>query len=280
MKVRTCLLAAIAVTLLTTTTFADGPFDKFIPRGRLLRKLRDDVLGTPEPKQPTPAKRPDVANQKGPTPATRPAGQQQQQQPTRPQMVNSGADGFGMAVVVDKQQRVVVAQVAPNGNAAEAGLQRGDVILEAGGVELAAIEEYKEIAKMLGAGDQLELKVARRGRPSKVMLQYGQPPSLKDVEVGDVDTSSNRASARSSEQRTANRYGEDFSFVPPADDDSRPGMRSVIERSAVPARPASTQQSAYRSAASAQQTQRQQLEQLRRRQSVTGSGLRTQQSAR
>lgn len=321
MTIRTCLLATIAVTVLATTTFADSPFDKFLPRGRLLRKLRDDVMGPPEPKEPTPATKPN-ANQKGPTPAVRPTGQQRphpqatnnrgsqqqrpqanrQSQPKRPTTASSGADGFGMAVVIDKKDNIIVAQVSPKGNAAEAGLQRGDVIVEAGGVELTSIEEYQEIAKMLSAGDQLDLKVARRGKPSTVTLQYGQPPSLEDVEVGEVNSKTGNASAGSKSPRTssaASGYRNDFSFVPPADDDSRPGMRSVVERSAAPVHPASTQQRAMgqlrsnRPAAPPRQLQQtvsqqqqqiqllqQQLEQLRRQQGMTGSGLRTQRGSR
>ncbi len=319
MTIRTCLLATIAVTVLATTSFADGPFDKFLPRGRLLKKLRDEVMGSPEPKQPTPAAKPKGASQKGPTPAVRPSSQQRpqtssdrssqlqrsqanrQSQPKRPTMVNSGPDGFGMSVVIDKKDNIIVAQVAPKGNAAEAGLQRGDVVVEAGGVELTSIEEYQEIAKMLGAGDQLDLKVTRRGRPSTVTIQYGQPPSLEDVEVGDVNAQAGKlmtgSQAIQTESGVSRGYQNDFSFVPPADDDSRPGMRSVVERS-TPARPASTRQRAIgqlkstrpatppkqlpQNMSQQQQIQmlQQQLEQLRRQQGMTGSGLRNLRGGR
>ena len=187
MKNRICLFSLAAVVLLGTPTFADGPFDRFLPRGRLLKKLRDDIMGEPAPKQPTPAPKPNLAAQKGPTPAIRPSPQQRAQSPQqaksdRPTAVRSGVDGFGMAVVLDKNENLVVAQVAANGNAAEAGIRRGDVLVEAGGVELTSIEELEQIEKILGAGDQVELKVARNGRAAKVMLQHGQAPALEDVE--------------------------------------------------------------------------------------------------
>lgn len=308
MKTRICLLSLITAVLLGTTTFADGPFDKFLPRGRLLKKLRDDFVGQPTPKQPTPAKKPTQANQKGPTPATRHASQQRpttgQQRPAtskqadvkRPMGVRSGADGFGMTVVVDKNENFVVAQVLANGNAAEAGIQRGDLVVEAGGVELTAIEEFQQIAKVLGAGDQLELKIARRGKTDTVMLQHGQPPSLDDLDSANAQTgATDRSRSRQPTSSARAGYQDEFSFVPPADDDSLPGMQSVIEQSKAPVRRVSSQkpalsqlQSNYRPGPSQLQPQatqqqqqqiqalRQQLEQLRRQQSLTGSGVRGQ----
>lgn len=297
MKTRICLFSLAAVLLLGTSTFADGPFDKFLPRGRLLKKLRDDIMGEPAPKQPTPAAKPNQAAKKGPTPATRPPAQLRSQpsqnvNADRPAAVRSGADGFGMAIVVDKNENLVVAQVSANGNAAEAGIRRGDVLVEAGGVELTSIEEFEEIEKILGAGDQVELKVARNGRAAKVMLQHGQAPSLEDVENGKVGAQANTAS-RSQGYQPSSSSREDFSFVPPSDENGSSSMRSVIDRPTAPVRPASTQkpalsqlQSNYRpqaprprqQSASAQQQQeiqllRRQLEQLRRQQSLIGSGV-------
>ena len=293
MILRNFILATLAVAVLSTTSFADGPFDRFLPRGRLLRKLRDDVLGTPEPKQPTLAAKP-KSNLERPTPAARLAVPKQDQarrtnQSKQPAVVHSGANGFGMSVVVDKQENIIVAQVAPAGNAAEAGLQRGDLIAEAGGVELTSIEEYQEITKMLGAGDQLEFKIARRGRPSTVMLQHGQPPTLDDVEVGEMNTKL----GNSANQSQGNQYQQDFSFVPPGDDSSRASMRSVVEQPFAPVRSVSTQQHAMgqsrtnrvavppqrlQQTVSQQQSEiqrlQQQLDQLRRQQGMTGSGVR------
>ena len=260
----------------------------------------------PHPNSPTPAAKPNLAAQKGPTPARRPSPQQRAQLPQqraqssqqaksdRPTAVRSGVEGFGMAVVLDKNENLVVAQVAANGNAAEAGIRRGDVLVEAGGVELTSIEELEQIEKVLGAGDQVELKVARNGRAAKVMLQHGQAPALEDVDNGNAPTgTASRSQSYQSSGSDRNGYREDFSFVPPSGDSAPSGMRSVVERSAPPVRPASTQkpalsqlQSNYRPQASRQQQQpasaqqqqqiqalRQQLEQLRRQQSLTGSGV-------
>ena len=257
MKNRICLFSLAAVVLLGTPTFADGPFDRFLPRGRLLKKLRDDIMGAPAPKQPTPAAKPNLAAQKGPTPARRPSPQQRAQLPQqraqssqqaksdRPTAVRSGVEGFGMAVVLDKNENLVVAQVAANGNAAEAGIRRGDVLVEAGGVELTSIEELEQIEKVLGAGDQVELKVARNGRAAKVMLQHGQAPALEDVDNGNAPTgTASRSQSYQSSGSDRNGYREDFSFVPPSGDSAPSGMRSVVERSAPPVRPASTQKPA------------------------------------
>jgi len=303
MNSRICLLSLATAVLLGTTTFADGPFDRFLPRGRLLKKLRDDFAGQPTPKQPTPAKKPTPAAPKGPTLAARHAGQQQaatgqQADAKRPMSVRSGADGFGMTVVVDNNEKFIVAQVLAEGNAAAAGIQRGDLLVGAGGVELTAIEEFQQIAKVLGAGDQLEIKINRRGKTDTVMLQHGQPPSLEDVDADTADVATEATSRYPNRQLascTRSRNQEDFSFVPPADDESRPGMRSVIEQPQAPFRRASTQkpalsqlQSNYRpqstqvqpQATQQQQQQiqalRQQLERLRRQQSLTGSGVRGQ----
>ena len=204
-----------------------------------------------------------------------------------------------MAVVMDKDENLVVAQVIANGNAAEAGIRRGDMLVKAGGVELTSIEEFEQIEKILGAGDQLELSVARNGQTGKVMLQHGQSPSLEDMDSqnGNAPTG---AAARSrnyqSNSSARSGYREDFSFVPPSDGDSLSDMQSVVERASPPVRPASTQkpalsqlQSNYRPQASRQVQQtatpqqqqqievlRRQLEQLRRQQSLTGSGVRAQ----
>ena len=221
-----------------------------------------------------------------------------------------------MAVEADKDDRVIVTQVLPGSNAAEAGLQRGDVIVAAGGVDLGSIEEFREITKIMGAGDQLDFKVARRGRESTLTLQHGQPPQLPDEDqLNDAprapSTEQSSAAAdrrgRVTPRQTAGAYRGNFEFVPPADDHSVSGMRSVLDspiieepisapvRTHVPARPASMSgaMNHIRSQPRPQQPSRQlrpsivqqqqqirDLEQrlrlLQRQQGPTGSGLQTQ----
>ena len=76
------------------------------------------------------------------------------------------------------QDSIVIAEVIPGGNAAEAGLQRGDAILQVGGAKLLSIEEMDAIAKSMSGGDRVEFEFSRRGRKSKEFVQFGQPAPL------------------------------------------------------------------------------------------------------
>ena len=160
-----------------------------------------------------------------------------QAQPVASASSNSvAAIGFGMKVEAAKDNSLVISQIDPRGNAAEAGLKRGDQIVELGGIELSAIEEYNGIVGILGQGDQLELKVLQKGQAKKVNLMFGQP---KEVESPGTETITDEVT-RAVEQpgRKApigtgvgySKVSGDYDFVPQAQPESSQPYQSVLEQ--------------------------------------------------
>ena len=86
------------------------------------------------------------------------------------------AVGMGMEIQVDKNDRFLVVQVDPRGNAAKAGVQRGDMVVKIGGSDLKTKEELTEIIKVLGEGDQMEFQLSRKGKIKEVLIQFGEAP--------------------------------------------------------------------------------------------------------
>ena len=191
---------------------ADNPFEKLIPRGKLIKKLKSELLGEDEPKRPT------VRPSQQPTPAQREArsgSDTRSRQPSRsnfqrlatqpsshatprtrplPPLTDAAskrvvskeqasrksggrAMGFGMMLNTNDNNDLYVARIQPGGNAAKAGLRPGDQIVAAGGGKLTAIEEFKQIAKSLGQGDQIEIEYVRQGKKQKSILQFGVAPT-------------------------------------------------------------------------------------------------------
>jgi serine protease Do len=72
---------------------------------------------------------------------------------------------------------LVVQRVDPSGAAAAAGIRAGDVIISVGGVEIRREEDLTSIVDIMHAGDQIEFQILRRGKPEKVMVQFGDPPA-------------------------------------------------------------------------------------------------------
>lgn len=138
-----------------------------------------------------------------------------------------------------KSDKFIVSKVDSRGNAQKAGIKRGDVILSAGGVELSSVEEFIEITKILGQGDQIELQVEQRGKEKDVVIQFGQVPKPDEI-------------TRVSPTKTKN----DNSFIPQRDDNSQTGLRSVLNQQRQNAGSVDTQQTI--------ELQRQQIEQLQR----------------
>ena len=213
MKRRT-QFSLIAITcvgvLCPTAANADNPFDKLIPRGTLLKKLKQEIaeeFGGEKAKAPTPALRPadrptagDGA--RGPRPANARNSKNLRRQPTlatrplppmtdtkkrnaldRPVAVSSktlAPQGFGVVIQATKNDDLIVTRVSPHGNGAQAGLRPGDIVKTVGGVDLTSVEEYRHITKGLGGGDQMEFEVVRRGRPEKALVTYGTLPMTSD----------------------------------------------------------------------------------------------------
>jgi membrane-associated protease RseP (regulator of RpoE activity) len=234
----------LALTVFSSTAVADNPFDK-IGRGRLLRKVRDELFGKPDPpkqntkktndprQQPTPADR--AGRAKSPTPARRTSSRMPtgSRQPTSAKPNNRAAEPaltkqqiqdrqrtarkFGMIVQGDQNNRFFVVKVDPQGNAAKAGLRRGDQLTQIGGSKLESIEQFYQIANVLGEGDGIEFEVSRKGKKNTVMVHYGQPNEPADKD--DVVLSEPLASTASAEN---DRYR--------SSKNTNPKFRSVLER--------------------------------------------------
>ena len=125
-------------------------------------------------------------------------------QPRAPKPKVVGASqGFGFSVRMNNNDQLVVSGVDRNGNAAEEGLRNGDMLLEIGGIEAASVEEFEEISKVMGEGDQMEFKIMRNGREQQVDILFGEMP-----ETEDVDSGLNKASQHPDHQRR-------YDFAPP-----------------------------------------------------------------
>jgi len=214
-----CCLKSVLV--LFTVVFAMGAFsvEDAVGQGPIIRKMRERLNGgkpllpfvedieqslKPEPprKRPTPAaKSPTPATKKDsvrrtPTPAKSPtpAVKAPQTNPTiklqSPSAASSqieSAKGFGM-MLQEQGESFVVSNIDPRGNAAAAGLRRGDVIENIGGAPIQVIEEFEAIAKAMKGGDRVEFEVSRRGsKPEKVIVQYGKPEPVKEVESNMIE---------------------------------------------------------------------------------------------
>jgi S1-C subfamily serine protease len=86
----------------------------------------------------------------------------------------------GVAAIVNSSQAkgVVVAQVIPNGPAAAAGIQQGDIIIQIGDtpVDDRGDLEYA-LATQYGPGQTVPMKVIRNGTERTVNVTIGQPPT-------------------------------------------------------------------------------------------------------
>jgi hypothetical protein len=128
--------------------------------------------------------------------------------------------GFGMTVAGGSSGGLVVAHVDPNGNAYQAGVRRGDRILELGGIEASDEKEFQEIEAAMADGDQLELRLRRGGKENKVLVLFGEDvvPSTGDAERNPESVSTGQDAFS---ERTAT-----YDFAPPATDGT---MRSVLD---------------------------------------------------
>ncbi len=105
----------------------------------------------------------------------------------------SSSNGFGWVLVEDRHNRLIVSKLAPKGNAAEEGVRPGDIIVEAGGVEITGKDEYESIIEIFRPGDQMDFTLESRGRDKEVTIQFGQAPPVEQL--------------ASTNQRSANNQG-------------------------------------------------------------------------
>ena len=290
-------VATVAITIVTSisghTASAQDVgafFDKFVPRGKLIQKFRNEVNGgrpiIPDPfsrdETPTPvsaaeaAKKLAAQRQGSATPNLAPprtrlpvgngvptqnrqpsinanafvgTNRQRTQVPAAGQRSAAGQQaaavagaaervdatrlkavkGFEMVVQSPREGVFVVTGVRPGGNAAEAGIQRGDRVTSIGGVELQSMTEYDEITKSMGGGDQLEFEIVRRDKKDKMLVQFGEPPALTQP-TSNVSTTATATSRgidsdfRSAPARDTSSAGSSFRIP-----GSNQGLQSVLE---------------------------------------------------
>lgn len=88
----------------------------------------------------------------------------------------------GLGKYFHTDEGVLVLRVSPSTPAARAGLEPGDVIVEAGGRAVETVEDLRE-AFVRDEGGRLELRVVREGRRRSLELQWDRP----DVRVYEGD---------------------------------------------------------------------------------------------
>lgn len=71
----------------------------------------------------------------------------------------------------------LVAEVYRTGPAADAGIKPGDVVLEAEGKKIANVADMQDVLRNLRAGDQVTLKLSRKGKNINLKLRLEEMPS-------------------------------------------------------------------------------------------------------
>ena len=241
-RVATFLIAALVVGFIADTAPAQ------IGRGRLLKKFRDDIFGPPVNKaqvaqekallaqqkleasrkaqlekqkraatarQPTPigtgSKASNQQTARGAQPTKTPRPPYRPTQPA-PKTVSNRSNqapkrGFGL-LMVEKNEKLIVSQIDPNGNAAGKGFRPGDVITAIGGVEVDTTVAFDEIAEILSDGDSIEIAYQRGGKTEEVQVSYGEAPNPEESGGVAIEGSVEPSGTLARTQRTAD-------FAPP-----------------------------------------------------------------
>ena len=93
----------------------------------------------------------------------------------------------GQLRLTDVQGRVRVANAAPLGSPAyEAGLDRDDVIMSAGGTALSRASDFDRLIRARKPGDEIPLVFERHGRRITAVLRLVQDPQLEIVPAEDI----------------------------------------------------------------------------------------------
>ena len=214
-RVQTLLILSFAM-----FAFADAQIEEASAQGPIIRRMRDRLndgkpllpfVGDiekeakdfasrlkPASKSPSSAKKPTLA--KEPTPTKRPTEsltplarkkesgkfppiKLQSGGAARKDTKSAGMSDFGL-LLKKVGEKFIVVRLDPEGNAAESGIRRGDVITAIGGAGLQVIEEFEAIEKAMRGGDQVEFEVSRRGaKPEKVLVRYGAEAEPDDSEI-------------------------------------------------------------------------------------------------
>jgi serine protease Do len=117
-------------------------------------------------------------------------------QPVTPEL----ADALGL----ETQEGALVAQVTPGGPAAEAGIERGDVIVRLGEREIHRMRELPRAVADTPPGTKLEIEVVRKGKHES-----------KEVEIAELkEEASQAATVAPSDDQGSTAFGFDIADVP------------------------------------------------------------------
>jgi len=78
---------------------------------------------------------------------------------------------------LDSTDGALVVEVYRGGPADESGIKPGDVVLEAGGKKIASVADMQDVLRKARAGDQLSLKLSRKGKSINVKLKLAEMPT-------------------------------------------------------------------------------------------------------
>jgi len=103
--------------------------------------------------------------------------------------------GIGMAPVPDGETGAMIGFLAPNGPAAESGLEPGDRVVRAGDAEIKSNEEFIGLIKSASKGGDMPLRIVRDGEEMELVLRAKSLPLEEhegleviydDVDLGDA----------------------------------------------------------------------------------------------
>lgn len=188
---------------------------------------------TPTPLTPKTPSRSTYHNPRSSTLKSPPATVYNSKKPTsyRPRSTSSASrNGFGFRITGNDKDQLIVSSVDRAGNAAEAGLVRGDQLIEIGGIDASSTEEFDEIVKIMGQGDQMDFKIRRAGRERKMTIQFGVIP--EPPEGTESSTAQSALSSSSSSSRSSSSNSRRYDFAPPKDSSRANSVKQVSATSA------------------------------------------------
>jgi S1-C subfamily serine protease len=113
---------------------------------------------------------------------------------------------LAQALGVDADQGAVIAQVAPNSNAAKAGLESGDVVIEVNGEPVTGANDLANRIGVLQIGDEVELTIVRDGETRTITATVGDP-GITTADAGTLHPKLEGAQFANLDQRSP-LYGE------------------------------------------------------------------------
>lgn len=85
------------------------------------------------------------------------------------------------ALGLERGQGVVIAQVEPGSPADKAGLQQGDVVIEAGGEPVSSAQSLRTAVGLMDVGRTITLRIDREGETQEVEVQVSEPEQTAEA---------------------------------------------------------------------------------------------------